>query len=196
MLKKIFATAELRKYVQHDEVRTEFGFENKFNNKKDLLLIDGKYCLKVALILGFECKQKVPYRTIFPDAPEREWKLRNTDCEKKIKVVRLKDLDVDPEDLFRVDEICPDDDSIDSEEEESTGSSGILISTTQQHHNSIAYQAYQCVEAAGPDGLKQKELGDQLGLSQLDARSALRILKRLDVVDCIVKDVKKNRVFV
>lgn len=137
----------------------------------------------------------MPYRTLFPDATEKEWKLRNTDSEKMIKVVRLRDPDIDPEDLFRVDE-TPDDESLDSEEEESAGSSGILDCSKQQHHYSIVRQAYLCVEAAGPDGLKQKELGEQLGLSQLDARSVLRVLKRLDLVDCIVKDVKKNRVFV
>lgn len=137
----------------------------------------------------------MPYRTLFPNATEKEWKLRNTDSEKKIKVVRLRDPDVDPEDLFGVDE-TPDDESLDSDEEESVGSSGILDASNQRHHHPITHQAYQCVEAAGPDGLKQKELGEKLGLSQLDARSVLRVLKRLDLVDCIVKDVRKNRVFV
>lgn len=112
-----------------------------------------------------------------------------------IKVVRLKDPTVDPENLFRLDEIS-DDISLDSDDEEAGPSSGILTSTAQEHQHSLTFQAYKCVEAAGPDGIKQKELGEQLGLSQLDSRSALRILKRLDLVDCVAKDMKKNRVFV
>ena len=65
--------------------------------------------------------------------------MRNTECEKKIKVVRLKDVTVDTEDLFRFDE-TPDDVSLNESEEEDNNSSGILVSNIQQHHHSIAYQ--------------------------------------------------------
>lgn len=132
---------------------------------------------------------------MFPEAPVKDWKMRNGDGEKQVKVVRLLDPTVDPETLFLGDEAPPDDGSLGSDEEEST-SSGILTNAVlQSHHYSLAQQAYQFVEASGSEGLTQGDLAEQLGLSSLDARATLRVLTRLQVVDCVVKEVKKNRVF-
>lgn len=48
---------------------------------------------------------------MFPDAPEKDWKLRNSGNERQVKIIRLIDPTVDPDDLFRADE-PPDDVSI------------------------------------------------------------------------------------
>ena len=60
----------------------------------------------------------------------------------------------------------------------------------------LILQAYRCVESAGPGGLKQKDLAVQLAVNQLDARTLLRALVRLQLVDSVVKDQAKNRVYV
>ena len=158
MLKKIFATNELKRYVKYDG--------------------------------------KVPFRTLFPDALEKDWKLRNGDNERQIKVIQLLDPNVDPEDLFRTED-APDDASLDGlEEEELMTGTGILNPAHHQHHRSLIRQAYMCVEASGPSGLKQKQLAEQLAVNQLDARTLLRALVRLELVDSVVKDQAKNRVYV
>lgn len=122
--------------------------------------------------------------------------MRNCDNEKQVKVVRLIDPSIDPEALFQGDEAPPDDGSLYSEGEEESSSSGILSNAViQRHHPSIVQQAYAFVEASGSEGLTQGALAEQLGLSQLDARSTIRVLSRLMIVHCVVKEVKKNRVF-
>ncbi|XP_045025411.1 general transcription factor 3C polypeptide 1 isoform X2 [Daphnia magna] len=140
--------------------------------------------------------ESVPYRFYFPDATIKDWKMRNCDNEKQVKVVRLIDPSIDPEALFQGDEAPPDDGSLYSEGEEESSSSGILSNAViQRHHHSIVQQAYAFVEASGSEGLTQGALAEQLGLSQLDARSTIRVLSRLMMVHCVVKEVKKNRVF-
>ncbi|KAK4017313.1 hypothetical protein OUZ56_032260 [Daphnia magna] len=133
----------------------------------------------------------IPTELLFKD-----WKMRNCDNEKQVKVVRLIDPSIDPEALFQGDEAPPDDGSLYSEGEEESSSSGILSNAViQRHHPSIVQQAYAFVEASGSEGLTQGALAEQLGLSQLDARSTIRVLSRLMIVHCVVKEVKKNRVF-
>lgn len=122
--------------------------------------------------------------------------MKNTDAERTIKVVRLIDPSVDPDLLFEWDETPPEDGSVISEEQEDICESGILTNANvQEHHHSIIRQAYKIVEASESEGITQAALAEKLGLSQLDARSALRALTRVQLVDCITKEVKKNRVF-
>ena len=121
--------------------------------------------------------------------------MRHSDNEKQVKVVRLLDPTIEPETLFVGDDAPDEDGSLDSDDEESASSGILSNAVTQQHHYSIVQQAYKCVEASGSEGLTQGALAEHLGLSQLDARSTLRVLSRLLVVDCVVKEVKKNRVF-
>lgn len=122
--------------------------------------------------------------------------MKNGEGEKHFKVARLLDPSVDPEELFLNDEKPEDDEPGDSDEDDGP-SAGILTSAgMQQHHYSIIQQAYRCLEAAGSEGLLQNDVTERLGLSHLEARSVLRALTRLRVADCIVKEIKKNRVFV
>lgn len=133
---------------------------------------------------------------MFPDATIKDWKMRNAESERQLKVVRLLDPTIDPESLFQGDEPPPDGGSLDSDEEEGSSSGILWNAIVQRHHYSIVQQAYQCVEATGSEGLTQGALAEQLGLSQLDARSTIRALTRLQAVDCVTKEHKKNRVFV
>lgn len=124
--------------------------------------------------------------------------MRNSDGEKQVKVVRLLDPTIDPEALFQGDETPPEEGSLDSDEEDNgiSSSSGILWNAVQQrHHYSLIQQAYEYLEGAGCEGLTQGALAEKMGLSQLDARSVIRALSRLQVVECVVKEFKKNRVF-
>lgn len=82
------------------------------------------------------------------------------------------------------------------DDEESYGGSGILKDRVQDHNSPLLMQSYRCIERSGPEGMKQKELAEQLGLNQLDARCVCRSLVRFRLVDLVVKDVAKNRVFV
>ena len=123
--------------------------------------------------------------------------MRHTDNEKSIKVMRLVHPDLDPENLFAEDEKPTEDASESDEEERDNLSAGIMANAiVQRHHHSIIRQAYSLVEAAGSEGVSQNDMTTQLGLAQLDARSVLRALLRLQMVERITKDIEKSRVFV
>lgn len=132
---------------------------------------------------------------LYPEATAKEWKMKNSELERTVKVVRLIDPSVDPETLFLTEEAPPEDGSVISEEDETTGSGILTNACIQEHHHSIIRQAYTVVEASRSEGITQGALAEKLGLSQLDARSALRALTRLQLVDCITKEVRKTRVF-
>jgi hypothetical protein len=123
--------------------------------------------------------------------------MRHSDNEKSIKVMRLVNPALDPEDIFAEDEKPNEDASESDDDERDNVSTGILTNAiVQRHHHSIIRQVYNLVEAAGPEGLSQNDVVMQLGLAQLDARSVLRALLRLQMAERITKDIEKSRVFV
>ena len=123
--------------------------------------------------------------------------MRHSDNEKSIKVMRLVNPALDPEDIFAEDEKPNEDASESDDDERDNVSTGILTNAIdQRHHHSIIRQVYNLVEAAGPEGLSQNDVVMQLGLAQLDARSVLRALLRLQMAERITKDIEKSRVFV
>ena len=153
------------------------------------------YSLPILIFCLISFKQ-VTYRTLHPDAPESEWKMKNGEGEKHVKVVHLLNPSVDPEELFVTDE-KPDDDGLGDSDDEDGPSAGILTNAVLQQHNySIVNQVYKCLEASGSEGLTQRNVAERLGLSHLDSRSALRVLTRLRMADCVVKEIKKSRFFV
>lgn len=123
--------------------------------------------------------------------------MRHSDNEKSIKVMRLVNPGIEPEDIFGDDEKPTDEISDSDDEDRDNASTGILSNAILQRHNdSIVRQAYSLVEATGPEGLNQNDLVAQLGLPQLDARCVLRCLLRIQMVERITKDIDKSRVFV
>lgn len=40
--------------------------------------------------------QKVPYRAVYPNATEREWKLPKRDAERTVNVLQLRDPNIEP----------------------------------------------------------------------------------------------------
>jgi hypothetical protein len=127
-----------------------------------------------------------------------EWKMLKSDKEKKIQVVKLLHPGLEPDDLFNNDPIESfnnDGSESDDEEKDDTPSGILSTASVQKHNHSILRQAYGLVEAMGPVGLMQKDMVQQLGLARLEARIVLRVLLRLQMVNKIIKDVGKGRVF-
>ena len=138
---------------------------------------------------------QVPYRTCYPDATEKEWKVG--DKEKVVKAVCLFNPKIELGDVF--DEVSINDLESESSVENdgtSTTTTGLLPNWIVQTHNqSIVRQAYALFEAIGPTGLNENDLSEKLGLPKLDARMILRALVRLQMVDKITKDLQKTSVF-
>ena len=134
---------------------------------------------------------RVPFRDLYPDAPESEWRRKGTNQEKSVRVVKLLDLSVNPDNVFRDDE----DNSKSQEEGEGCRSTaGVLDQSEWLSDRSMMWQAYAKVEEAGPEGLSMQELGQRLGQGKLEARTICRNLQRRELVVTIMKDIGRQRV--
>lgn len=61
-------------------------------------------------------QQKVPYRAVYPDALEKDWKLPKRDGERTLNVLQLRDANIEPSQLWDSCEGITDD-AVDDEEE-------------------------------------------------------------------------------
>ena len=83
---------------------------------------------------------RVPYRDLYPDACETEWKRKGTNQEKSVRVVKLLDLAVNPDNVFKDEE----ENSKNQEDSDSSKSSiaGILDQSEWVSDRSMMWQAY------------------------------------------------------
>ena len=137
---------------------------------------------------------RVPYRCLYPTADESEWKRKGTNQEKSVRVVKLLDLDVDPESVFG-DE---DGETLNKTEQESLEKgetpAGVLDQSGWLLDRTMMWQAFAKVEGAGAEGLSQQQLGQVLGQGKLEARTICRNLLRRGLVVTVMKDIGRQRV--
>lgn len=81
---------------------------------------------------SFKLLQKVPYRTIYTDATEKEWKLQKKDTERTLNVLQLRDANIEPGQLWDKCEDIPDDQADDEEEGEGMRTDIPALSFTMQ----------------------------------------------------------------
>ncbi|XP_014666559.1 PREDICTED: general transcription factor 3C polypeptide 1-like [Priapulus caudatus] len=60
--------------------------------------------------------------------------------------------------------------------------------------HAILHQIWKLVDAAGPDGMSQNDVGQICGLGKLEARSVCRYLERMRVVKALMRDEGRQRV--
>ncbi|XP_046395465.1 general transcription factor 3C polypeptide 1 isoform X2 [Ischnura elegans] len=127
---------------------------------------------------------KLPYRTVYPEANDSEWKLKAFDRERQVRVVQLINPDVDVEEVWSKEE---------GEEEEDLYS-GQLDQSKILIDRPLLCQAYDFFEKAGSKGLSKVELGNLMGLSKLDSRTICRNLVKCGFVALYMHDVGRQRV--
>ena len=85
---------------------------------------------------------RIPFREMYPDASEAEWKRKGTNQEKSIRVVKLLDLNIEPDAVFK-------DDEENAKNQEDSGDSnqntGILDQSGWLLDRSMMWQAFQKV---------------------------------------------------
>ena len=83
---------------------------------------------------------RIPFREMYPDASEAEWKRKGTNQEKSIRVVKLLDLNIEPDAVFK-------DDEENAKNQEDSGDSnqntGILDQSGWLLDRSMMWQAFQ-----------------------------------------------------
>ena len=162
---------------------------------------------------------RVTYRTLFPDASEKEWRSKAKGSpgggEKMLRAMQLMDPDIDPQAVFATSA----DDTLDedglADDDETGGLVGILDRSRWQVGKSVMRQACEMLEEMGPDGISQQDLGKKMGmmdlavlsnslattvctfllvgLTKLEARSICRNFERRDLVISVMKDQGRQR---
>lgn len=131
-----------------------------------------------------ETDVKVLYRTVYPYAPRSEWRMRKRDEERVLRVLRLRDPNIDVNDLWPRENIA--DDADDMTDTLDVGKQSLDVP--------LIKQAYDYIDKMKATGASVTEIGRYLGLSKLNARSIMRNLERLNVVCTHFIDHKRQRI--
>ncbi|XP_046989076.1 general transcription factor 3C polypeptide 1 [Schistocerca americana] len=161
--------------AEYDEIRQELRLSNSL--KKLFKTFDFQKFVRT--------DQRIPYRALHPDAKPSEWKLKNNDKEKTIRVIQLIDPDMNVQDLWAKD------DEFEEPEDGNTVSPG---NVDQVLDRPLLSQAYYAVEAAGPQGVSQLELAAIMGMSKLQSRTVCRNLLRTGLIVTFMNDIGRQRV--
>lgn len=158
-----------------ERVRLELGYDNPLRK-----------LLKTFNFQKFVRSDLVPHRSIYPNATEVEWKQKHTDKEKVIRILQIIDPKMDIKDIWaKYEDVYEDDD------EDKTG---FLDEGNRLLDRPMLSQAYRAVEKAGVEGLSQVQIGMELGVTKLQARTMCRNLMKAKVVDMYLQDIGRQRV--
>ncbi|XP_050083732.1 general transcription factor 3C polypeptide 1 [Anopheles aquasalis] len=116
--------------------------------------------------------EMVPYRTLYPDAPASLWMSKKGE-EKSVRVMRLVDPNTDVYEVWCRDGI---------EEDAREGFLAPADSSALYVDKPLLRLAYEVIGKSGTSGISQSELATTLGLDRLNARSIVRNLVRMKVV--------------
>ncbi|KAK3919691.1 General transcription factor 3C polypeptide 1 [Frankliniella fusca] len=160
--------------VDFEELRKEIGVTSL-----------SKKLFKAPEFVRFVKTERVPYRTVYPDAPIELWKCKGSEKEKLLRVVRL----VNPNCSVK-------DDWVKEEEvEEEEEGIGFVDESTRLLDVPLMTQAFNAVDESGPNGLTQVELSKKLGMTKLQARTLCRNLLRRNLVSTFMHDVGRQRFY-
>lgn len=127
--------------------------------------------------------QKVPYRQVYPDATPAQYKNRKSEHERSLRVMQLKDPNLDVNKMWQQDD-----------EDEGSDNEGYLDQSRVRLDMSIIEQAYHLLDSVGSTGMTQKEIAKTLGMSKLNCRVVLRNMERCGYVDSFMRDVSRQRI--
>ncbi|XP_043286772.1 general transcription factor 3C polypeptide 1 [Venturia canescens] len=160
--------------AEYAEIKKELGINNSIKK-----LFKTSFFQKVV-----KTDLLVPWRTLYPDAADAEWQCKNNSAkEKSLRVVQLIDPNMDINDLWK-DEffVIEDEDPYE------------LDISQQEYAVSFLRQANVIIEASGSEGLSQTELAIKMGLPNLQARSIIRNLSKMNIIAMYMQDMGRQRV--
>ncbi|KOX75217.1 General transcription factor 3C polypeptide 1 [Melipona quadrifasciata] len=158
--------------AEYDEIKRKLQIENAIKK-----LFKTSFFQKVV-----KTDIRVPYRTLYPNAPPIEWQQKNNSTkEKKIKVVQLLLPNIDILEAWNKDEIQDEDESHE-----------LNISN---HKYGVPYlkQANAIIEANEIDGVCQGSLAKIMGLTKLQSRTILRNIVKTNIVATYMNDIGRQR---
>ncbi|XP_031625024.1 general transcription factor 3C polypeptide 1 [Contarinia nasturtii] len=112
---------------------------------------------------------RVPYRAIYPNATEREWRLPKRENERTLNVLQLRDPKIEPWQFWVKLDI--EDELGDDEDGE-----GFLDESKAIKDVPILHQLYKLIESRKEHGISESEASAYLGQSKLNGRALIRSL--------------------
>lgn len=130
----------------------------------------------------------VSYSALYPDSNPKSWTSKNGQ-ERKVRVVQLIDVNINPEDVWvdKTEEMDLEDMDDDAYEESVSN----LPKWTP--NRTIIFRAYEILDEAGPQGISGTDFRKQFGVSKLSARSIIKYLERRGAVDTYLKESGKQK---
>lgn len=159
--------------AEYDEIKAELGLKIKDTVKKLLKTADFQKFVNTDL--------RVPYRTVYPEAEITEWKMKNKDEEKLIRVIQLIQPNIEVSEMWMKNE---------EEEEEQ----GFLDATMGFIDISALRHVYKVIQGAGSDGMSQTEIAKKIGQNRLSTRTLCRNLQKLGHTTTYIADEGRQRV--
>lgn len=140
--------------------------------------------------------QRIPYRMLYPEASESEWRLKNKE-ERTITALQLTNPDME------MSEIWPETDPDVIEEHKGKCSRiylaisaelcafipfllGYLSESHEVFEVPLLVQVYDYIRASGEDGVSEPDIGAHFGMSRLVRRSVVKEIKRCAKIDRFV----------
>lgn len=126
---------------------------------------------------------QVPYRTLYPDATEKEWKIKNKTAERSLHVLTLRQPDIE---LHIINPMDDDDEGDDSD--------GLLGDTNEVLEIPLSIQVYKFIKSTEENGVSEAELGVQFGQNKLSRRLILKNLLRERILTYYMDDQGRQKV--
>ncbi|XP_054279271.1 general transcription factor 3C polypeptide 1-like [Macrosteles quadrilineatus] len=159
---------------EHNVLRTKLNIEDTL-----------KKLSKTPNFQKFIKSDVVLHRVMYPEASESEWKYKGLNKERSVRVFCLIDPSTDPKDVWqKYDDIYDDEDD---------DKCGLLDEGHRLLDRTVMAQAYKILEAAGPEGVTQVQMGESLGASKLASRMIVRNLTKSNKVTMFMKDEGRQR---
>ncbi|KAF7988493.1 hypothetical protein HCN44_001066 [Aphidius gifuensis] len=150
--------------------------------KKNIQMDDAlRKLMKMTFFKKIVCTINVPYRKLYPNAIEKEWKRKSSDKEKYLYALQLINPNYQVNDLWYNDDTCDDDDYFE------------LDISSQCINRPLLTQANEIVESKIYDGMSQTDLSKIMGLTRLGSRSMFRNLEKIGIVGMYIDDVGRQR---
>ncbi|XP_039298172.1 general transcription factor 3C polypeptide 1-like isoform X2 [Nilaparvata lugens] len=136
---------------------------------------------------------KALYRSVYPDAEEKDWKQQKQDKERRIHALFLVDPSIDLKE-FKRKLAGNDDDEENKEEEADEHSQGFLDQSLRVFDRPIVLQVWKILENAGPNGMSATELTKATGLGKLNMRMIIKYMEKSKICVSFLADVSRQRV--
>lgn len=120
---------------------------------------------------------RFPYRAMYPNATEKQWKMKNGGTERCLHVLQLRDANIDLDEIWANEGMTDDDDDTGQEQR------GFLDVSHEVLEKPLLHQVYEYLGTKKSDGASEAEVGQHFGQNKLSVRAIIKKLVDTKLVD-------------